>query len=235
MPRVQTQVSASQSWALRWKICCIFVAPCALDVAERPYRHFDETAPVRLLFVAQLIPRKGLSRLLRALALPSLSELHLTVAGSGPDRDDLETMARSLDLGERVRFLGFVAQEDLSALYARHDLFVFPTLEDTFGMVTLEAMAAGLPVIASSRAGSTRDFVREGENGWICEPAPDSIAAALERALRQRAAWPAVGQRNREAVKTASPGSFRTPATRRCEPSVGGITVLGCGGEDLAR
>lgn len=183
----------------------IFVAPYALDVGERPYRHFDKTAPVQLLFVAQLIPRKGLSRLLRALALPSLSELHLTVAGSGPDRDALETMARSLNLGERVRFLGFVAQENLSALYARHDLFVFPTLEDTFGMVTLEAMAAGLPVIASSRAGSTRDFVREGENGWICDPAPDSIAAALERALRQRAAWPAVGQRNREAVETASP------------------------------
>ena len=204
----------------------IFVAPYALDVAERPYRHFDETAPVRLLFVAQLIPRKGLSRLLRALALPSLSELHLTVAGSGPDRDDLETMARSLDLGERVRFLGFVAQEDLSAPLCKTRPVRLP---DARGHIR-----NGDPGSDGCRASGDRvqscgidPGLRPRGREWVDLRASTRLdrggvgasAATASRMARRRATQSRGGEDRKS-------GSFRTPATRRCEPSVGGITGL---------
>ena len=184
---------------------CTFLAPYALDLEERPYRSFDNGESPKLLFVGQLVPRKGVSQLLHALASLDVPKLHLTVAGSGPDRPDLEAMTSALGLEGRVRFIGFVDQTELPGLYASHDLFVFPTLRDTFGVVTLEAMAAGLPVVASTCAGSTSDFIAEGTNGWRCDPVPCSIAAALKKALSHRSAWPAIGHENREAVRRASP------------------------------
>jgi glycosyltransferase involved in cell wall biosynthesis len=84
----------------------------------------------------------------------------------------------------------------LRDLYARADVFVLPTRAEFFGIASVEALASGLPVIASDLGGA-RDIVDDGETGWLIQPTGESLAGALERALAQRAALPSMGQRGR--------------------------------------
>lgn len=185
------------------------VAPYALDVGQRPTRGLaaDDDAPARLLFVGQLIPRKGIRQLLLAFAALSRSHnVRLTILGTGTLEADLIATVRALGLDGLVDFGGFVDQPHLPEVYARHDLFVFPTLEDTFGVVLLEAMSAGIPVVASQLAGATRDFVADGRNGWVLDaPSVEGIHRALVRALDRRPDWPLLGLEARRTMKATTP------------------------------
>src|SRR5690606_27595254 len=129
--------------------------------------------------VGQLIPRKGHRHLLSAMArlADRLPGAHLVVFGQGPLRAELEARARSLGLGERVRFAGF--RQDLDRLLGAFDLLVHPALREGLGVAMLEAAAAGLPVIAFDAAGA-REAVRHGENGRLVPPGD---AAALADAI----------------------------------------------------
>lgn len=149
-------------------------------VGER--RNARRAGPLRVLTVGRLIPRKGIDLLLRAVARAAASgtAVDLTVVGSGPEEGRLRTLAG--DLGLAPRWHGFVDQPGLPELYADADVFAFPTLDDPFGIVVLEAAAAGLPVIASPHGGATEDFVRDGINGLVVEPRDTAaLAAAIGR------------------------------------------------------
>ncbi len=136
----------------------------------------------RLLHVGRLDPRKGIETAIRALArLPA--EATLDVLGSGDDRhrDHLLAVAQGLGLEDRVRF-GSVPRDRLPERYADADVFVFPTnWDEPFGLVPLEAMACGTPVIATGRGGSA-EFLVDGANS-LQFPAGDdaALAAAIER------------------------------------------------------
>jgi len=105
-----------------------------------------------------------------------------------------------------VGLRGFVDHPELPSVYAEHDLLVFPSLEEVFGLVVLEAMAAGLPVIASRFAGATRDLVEDGRTGWVMDPSSaDGIASALETAFASRREWPDFGARARTRALECSP------------------------------
>ncbi|HEX7895770.1 MAG TPA: glycosyltransferase family 4 protein, partial [Terriglobales bacterium] len=134
-------------------------------------RDWSEGPQLRLLSVGRLITRKGLQHLIGALGRmrPVRRPVSLTIVGSGPQQGELEALA--LGLGVRgIRFAGFVDQDELPAYYAAADVFVFPTLDDPFGMVLLEAAASGLALVASQHAGATLDFVKEGESGLRFDP-----------------------------------------------------------------
>ena len=105
--------------------------------------------------------------------------LSLAVVGSGPEQQRLRALAE--DLGPiDVEFRGFVDQAGLPAHYAQADAFVFPTLDDPFGIALLEAAAAGLPLVASRYAGATADLVRHGETGFVVDPTDSGeLAQAL--------------------------------------------------------
>jgi glycosyltransferase involved in cell wall biosynthesis len=112
--------------------------------------------------------------------------------GSGPEEPRLRELAADLGLGTDVEFRGFVDQPELAAVYAEADIFAFPTLDDPFGIVVLEAAAAGLPVVASPFGGATLDLIEDGHNGFVIDP-NDIVgwACALTRladdpSLRQR-------------------------------------------------
>ena len=141
-------------------------------------RTYEPGGRLRLLSVGRLIPRKGFDRLLRAVARAQArgADIALEILGSGPDEDALRALARDLDV-PGVSFGGFVDPAALPERYAAADAFAFPTLEDPFGFVLLEAMAAGLPVIASPRAGATEDLVQDGKNGLVADP-DDTVATA---------------------------------------------------------
>jgi len=118
---------------------------------------------VYLLYTGRISRDKNLSLLLEAfhLATAQHPKLTLLLAGEGPHRKDLEKIA-----GKQVRFLGRVERNVLPDYYAGCDLFVFPSVTDTFGMSVLEAQACGLPALVSN-VGGPQELVVDGETGWI--------------------------------------------------------------------
>jgi len=165
----------------------IFLAPHTTNLAPLlavgATRDWSDRAELRLLCVGRLIPRKGVQHLIRALAgmRPVRQPVSLTIVGSGPQQDELEALARSLEV-RGIRFAGFVDQDKLPIHYAAADVFVLPTLDDPFGMVLLEAAASGLALVASKHAGATLDLVQDGESGLVFDPQDEQ--ALSERIAR---------------------------------------------------
>lgn len=113
----------------------------------------------------------------------SPDEIVLLVAGDGPERPALEGFAAER-LAGRVRFLGYVPYPELPALYGAADLFVHPAREERWGVSVAEALAAGLPVVASSRVGAARDLLAAGINGFTYETGDDAdLARRIGQAL----------------------------------------------------
>lgn len=135
--------------------------------------------PLRLLFVGRFQAQKNLAWLLRQLAAPGLPAFRLTLVGDGPLRVALQADARQLGLADHLEWLGWRSRAQLAALYPQHDVVVNPSLYEGMPNVVLEAMACGLPVIASRVPGNDV-LVRDGENGFLF---PLDDAAALPAAL----------------------------------------------------
>ncbi len=121
-----------------------------------------DPAATLLLYVGRLSREKRLADLRPA--LERLPKTRLALVGDGPARGELERAFAGLP----VRFMGYLRGERLSQAYASADIFVFPSRLETFGLVVLEAMAAGLPVVAA-RVGGVEDVLREGETGFSFE------------------------------------------------------------------
>ena len=168
----------------------IAVVPEPIDLAR--WRRGLEKAPElprgakSILCVAHLYPRKDIATLLAALSrLPG--EAVLRVVGIGPELARLELQSRRLDLGARVEFLGHVPFERLAGEYRRADVFCLPSRQEGFGIVFLEAMAAGLPIVAA-RAAAVPEVVPEGECGILVPPGDEvALAEALDRLLEASA------------------------------------------------
>lgn len=140
----------------------------------------------RLLYVGLLVARKGVGDFLAALARWGHSHpsdaVECLVAGDGDERARLERLP--MPPNTRVVFLGNVPYERLPQLYQEADVFVLPTLEDEWGVVVNEAMAASLPVLGSLHSQAVEELVDDGGNGWTFSPdTPGSLDDALRRAL----------------------------------------------------
>jgi len=132
----------------------------------------------------RLIELKGIELLLRAAAIlrREFPDLRIEIAGAGPQREKLEQAAAQLGLEGRVSFLGWV--DDLNSVLSRWDVFVMPSLEEGLGIGALEAMAAGLPVVASS-VGGIPELIEDGKTGWLVPPADlEALASCLRSVLR---------------------------------------------------
>ena len=134
--------------------------------------------------VARLQPEKGVANFLKAAArvAPQFPEAHFVVAGDGPLRQELAALAEDLGLGKRVHFLGF--RSDASALMKSLDVLVVPSLTEGSPLVILEAMAAGVPVVASA-VGGIPDQIRHDKEGLLVSPGDtDALGDALLALLR---------------------------------------------------
>ena len=120
----------------------------------------DAEPSTKFLCVSQLIGRKGVDLLIRAFSrICPERKCSLAIAGSGPERRELEELADSLGIGDRISFLGEVAYGEMPQLYSSVDCLVFPTLQDVWGLVINEALLSGTPVIASKFAGAATDLL----------------------------------------------------------------------------
>ena len=195
------------------------------DVVEGAMR--DEFV---VLFVGRLVERKGIRYLIDAVQrLSPDRRARLVIIGEGPERQRLEEQARRDGLGGRVEVRGRVSDRELRQAYADASAFVPPAIVDTrgdtegLGVVLLEAMSYGVPVVASNLGGIT-DIVTDGETGLLVPPADvPALGAALERLaadgalaerlreagqrmLRERFSWPAIVAAWEECYRAALDG-----------------------------
>lgn len=143
-------------------------------------------AEVFLLSVRRLEPRMGLEQLIRAARLLADEGLAFTVgiAGEGMLAGSLQSLVDTLRLGDHVRLLGRVPEDELPGLYGAADLFVLPTVAyEGFGMVTVEALATGTPVVGTA-VGATPELLVPLDSDFVSPtPEPGDLAAAVRRVL----------------------------------------------------
>ena len=171
--------------------------PSKLASFRRRWARDDERI---VLFVGRLVREKGVEVLIDSMpeVLRAHPEARLVVAGGGP-RDHLAGRARRHGLGHKVTFAGHVSDE-LADLYAVADVAVFPSLYEPFGIVALEAMAAGVPVVTSD-IGGFREVVRHGATGlhtWASNP--QSLAWGIKQVLGDPFLATRLGRRAQEEV-----------------------------------
>jgi 1,2-diacylglycerol 3-alpha-glucosyltransferase len=109
-------------------------------------------------------------------------DMRLVIIGDGPEKSELRELAAELGIAERVTFTGELLFADIPAYLKAADLFMFASVTETQGLVTMEAMAAGLPVVAVDASG-TRDIVEDGKHGFLVPDDPDALADSVNRLL----------------------------------------------------
>lgn len=136
--------------------------------------------PTSILSVGRLVPQKGFDIVIRAFAQAKLQNRKLVIAGAGPERDSLIDLTRALQIDERVEFVGAADRTLLSKLLANARIFVLASRAEPFGIALLEAMAAGVPVVATD-AGGVVDFAHDRENALlVAVDDPHALRNAME-------------------------------------------------------
>jgi glycosyltransferase involved in cell wall biosynthesis len=149
-----------------------------------------------LLAMGRLVHKKGFDLLVRAFA-PIANEfprVHLLIAGDGAERSALEKLIDELQLRDRVKLLGFCDRATSIALFWGCEFFVLSSRLEPLGIVVLEAMAAGKPVLATA-SGGVIDLMQPGVNGLLVQPETDALARGLRELLANPAATRALGER----------------------------------------
>jgi glycosyltransferase involved in cell wall biosynthesis len=138
-----------------------------------------------ILFIGALETRKGVEYLIKAVPeiAKEISEVKILVVGDGKMKSKLQCLAHDLRVEDSILFTGYLPDEELGVLYDVADVFVLPSLYETFSLVILEAMTHGIPVVTTDIAG-TRALVKSGHNGLAIEPrSPKRLASAIVRVL----------------------------------------------------
>ncbi|MBR6408146.1 MAG: glycosyltransferase [Clostridia bacterium] len=152
-----------------------------------------------LLFVGQINRKKNIARILEA-AAGLQSDFRLVLAGQGPHEKELRRLADELGLGEKAIFTGHISDPDiLDSLYKRAQLFVFPSLYDTSGLVVREAAAMGTPSVVV-RGSAAAECITDGENGLLCEDNSGDLARVMNVALNDTRRLAEMGERAKSTI-----------------------------------
>jgi glycosyltransferase involved in cell wall biosynthesis len=144
---------------------------------DRPYR--CDGYSNEFLLVSRLTALKRADLLVRALATSTGSGLRAVIAGDGEQRGQLERLASEIGVANRVRFTGRLGEEQLIGELARCRAVCFPTFQEDYGFVTVEAFASRKAVVTCSDSGGAAELVRDAVNGFVAASTPGSLASAL--------------------------------------------------------
>lgn len=177
------------------------VLPNAIEPAAwKPREAVPSKGTFRVVSTMRLVRRKRPRAFLDMMALlrdrlPPGMRLQARILGRGTERDTLERLIAARGLGSEVELGGRVTHEEMRQVYARSDVFVLPSLEESFGIAALEARAAGLPVVVMRESGPAA-FIRHGLEGLLADSDADMVAA-LVRLARDPALRLRIAQHNR--------------------------------------
>jgi glycosyltransferase involved in cell wall biosynthesis len=176
------------------------IIPNGVDVTR-----FDagdrDWSTAQILSAGRVVYQKGLDLGLRALAQLKAFDWEWRIAGDGPLMDGLRSLAHELGIAERVTFLGWQSREEMAKDYHQANLFLFPSRHEGMPNAVLEAMASGLPVVATRIAGS-EELVVDGVTGVLVKPEDvDSLRDGLRRLIVDEAMRRQMGQASRQRVE----------------------------------
>ncbi len=175
----------------------IEVIPNGVD-ARKWRAEVREWDPPVILTVGRLVGQKGIDVLLNGLALVQDLPWQLQIVGDGKDRDKLERLAAELGLADRVWFAGWKYWDELLAYYQKANLYIHTSFDEGMSNAVLEAMACGLPVLATGISGNL-DVILPGKTGELIPPGdPAAVGAALRRWLPDAALRQSYGAAGRE-------------------------------------
>lgn len=156
---------------------------CGID-AHKYYPSWEPRSENRILFVGRVTGEKQIDVLLRAVTLlPAELDVKVEIVGGGDQKRNLEHLAVELGIADRVTFTGYVTDEELREAYHRASVLAMPSIAELQSIVTMEAMASALPVVAAN-AMALPHLVHDGENGFLFAPgSADDLAAKLRKVL----------------------------------------------------
>ena len=159
---------------------------------RRPYR--CEEYGDYFFMVSRLTRLKRAELLIEALATPEGAGVRAVIAGDGEERPHLESLVEQHGLRTRVTFVGRLTDDEVLEHYARCRAVVFPTLQEDYGFVTVEAFASRKPVVTCIDSGGPAELVVDGVSGYITQPTPDAVARTLRTLADDRALAERMGQ-----------------------------------------
>lgn len=171
--------------------------------------HETQNRGFKIICISRLTARKGFNYLIEALAkiAGKYPDLSLEIVGEGDAKDELEKQVKSANLDSRIEFKGRISHEKTPEVYQRASVFVSPSLNEGMSNTMLEALASGLPIIATDTGGS-QELIRTGENGFIVKMKDaDDIAEKLEKLIADPELVRSMGRKSRAIAETMSWGS----------------------------
>jgi glycosyltransferase involved in cell wall biosynthesis len=187
----------------------VFPVSCGINLDRfTPIRNVDRAATLRrfgldparkiFLFVGRVDKEKRLDVLLNAMSQLQRDDIQFVISGHGAAQESLQSLVAELNLGERVRFTGFVAQEDLPVLLNSADIFCMPSEAELLSIATLEAMACARPVLLAN-AVALPELVTDGLNGYLFRPGdPVDAARTMSMLADHPEKWSAMGRASQE-------------------------------------
>ena len=156
---------------------------CGID-AHNYFPNWQPRTENRIIFVGRVTGEKQIDVLLRAVTLlPAELDVKVEIVGGGDQKRNLEHLASELGIADRVTFTGYVTDEELREAYHRASVLAMPSIAELQSIVTMEAMASALPVVAAN-AMALPHLVHDGENGYLFAPgSADDLAAKLRQVL----------------------------------------------------
>jgi glycosyltransferase involved in cell wall biosynthesis len=207
----------------------IVVRPYLVPDPETLLSRAASLAPVDLqrqsptfLYVGRLEERKGLHLLLQSCNILHRQgrEFSLTIIGSGQQRSTLADYCHSQNLDDRVEWVGWVDYDRLGVYFRQADVFVFPSLEDIWGMVAPEAMAFGKPVICSKWAGAA-ELITHGVDGFICDPHdPGEMAIQMQQFIDRPELIPTMGAAAKATISQHTPQAVARFFAEFCQQTI---------------
>lgn len=163
----------------------------------------EKSEEINLLYVGRLHEVKGLPSLLKAFSTinEKYPEARLNLIGKGPSKDELVELSKRLDISDQTEFTGEIEHSELPKHYQRGDIFILPSLSEGLSNVLMEAMASGLPIVATD-VGGNPELVKDGKGGYLVEPEnPSALAEAVISLIEEKDMRDKMGRFNRKYIQ----------------------------------